>query len=1043
MKNKNQTTLLLISALLFMACAEKRPIKHVLPEASRMDKSFFSDGEFYANVTAVAISPNAPIGHIGDQSFGNNSLVKFEIGEKNITVKLVDPRYKDKTSLKEPIFSFPVEKFVDVEREKNDDEELTHKEVEKDKDRPWNERQFVKIKFEETKILPVELTEFQLYESFGCIKETSSNLIDLQQDEASLNIKLKKTYSINPSADCGIPSSNTFSLDLKLSFLKKKENKTFKPRLYTKGEQKRIGFFKTTLQKFNKYNEDTQEDYAAHWDTSKKIIYYYSPNFPEKYKALIRKGFDNWNKTFKDPKVAKNALLEIRENTGQEPGDLRYNFIVWIDDPVDSGLLGYGPSLWDPFTGEIINANVYLFGGIFRQELQRVYDEKENSSYGKTDGPGSSSRTSERSDTQFASNSPSFKTLTSVNFEKDILDSPFTIQKYFKKKSATSKESVEDAVDRFRNKSGRCYYPVEIGENARTWYKQGLTEEEIFQRLVLDTLVHEMGHNFGLRHNFKGSVDKKHFISAEHQASTVMDYLDLEDSENGQPGPYDKEALSYVYTGKFNAPEKFLFCTDDQVLLDPFCNHFDRGTTATEIATHLANDYQKKYEYRNLKGRRLHFYSSNSSIRHYIRTLLLRYFFPLRQYLDYYFLVGEHGVTIDGVTLNKDEHAALLKDLSAAMKISFNFFHDIILNLNKSYEDVIDFEGAPDEILIRGTKIDKILATQLITMRELPFDKWDILKNTYFDVRELQNPMLELLTETTLDHHIRPLISFILAYRFMTEIPSIEGGADDPLARPSLQAAELFKINKVPLSKMTLDLTKKIPVHVIDEDEGMIYAAPAMMFTKQTPVAALIDGYKNLKETYEKFLTQFSDNKEGSETVASERFIKLEEIEQKLKASTSNDIASLSKEDLDLLNNLFQPSLIIATRDDLLSALKKGKKDFLEELKKSKDKDNDDVEGEYNDHIKYVSQLSKLQKLSELPKNKREALISFIQGQLMAENGVRGRVITSKKEILTALDEIKRIVMLNTFNAKRALDIMKFKINFLHMLYENRHVSLR
>jgi len=49
--------------------------------------------------------------------------------------------------------------------------------------------------------------------------------------------------------------------------------------------------------------------------------------------------------------------------TWQKAGDLRYSFLYWVDNPQLSGPLGFGPSSADPETGEIINANAYMYGG--------------------------------------------------------------------------------------------------------------------------------------------------------------------------------------------------------------------------------------------------------------------------------------------------------------------------------------------------------------------------------------------------------------------------------------------------------------------------------------------------------------------------------------------------------------------------------------------------------------------------------------------------------------------------------------------------------
>jgi len=59
------------------------------------------------------------------------------------------------------------------------------------------------------------------------------------------------------------------------------------------------------------------------------------------------------------------SLLEWASNgefTWQKPGDLRYSFLHWVDTPMQSGPLGYGPSAADPVTGELISGNANIYG---------------------------------------------------------------------------------------------------------------------------------------------------------------------------------------------------------------------------------------------------------------------------------------------------------------------------------------------------------------------------------------------------------------------------------------------------------------------------------------------------------------------------------------------------------------------------------------------------------------------------------------------------------------------------------------------------------
>ncbi|PIE65823.1 MAG: hypothetical protein CSA24_01910 [Deltaproteobacteria bacterium] len=55
-------------------------------------------------------------------------------------------------------------------------------------------------------------------------------------------------------------------------------------------------------------------------------------------------------------------------------GDARYSYFYWINEPQRSGPLGYGPSLADPETGQIIVGNANIYGGAIHTYAQYAAD---------------------------------------------------------------------------------------------------------------------------------------------------------------------------------------------------------------------------------------------------------------------------------------------------------------------------------------------------------------------------------------------------------------------------------------------------------------------------------------------------------------------------------------------------------------------------------------------------------------------------------------------------------------------------------------------
>jgi len=128
----------------------------------------------------------------------------------------------------------------------------------------------------------------------------------------------------------------------------------------------------------------------------KPIVYHLSAGFPEDMKPAARVTADEWNKAFKQTvralKYGDNRPLSeveegfiLKENSfkadgakvltrGERIGDLRYNFMAWVDEPTQVGLLGYGPSANDPLTGETIAASAFVYGAAVDMLAQRSKD---------------------------------------------------------------------------------------------------------------------------------------------------------------------------------------------------------------------------------------------------------------------------------------------------------------------------------------------------------------------------------------------------------------------------------------------------------------------------------------------------------------------------------------------------------------------------------------------------------------------------------------------------------------------------------------------
>lgn len=183
---------------------------------------------------------------------------------------------------------------------------------------------------------------------------------------------------------------------------------------------------------------------------------------------------------------------------------------------------------------------------------------------------------------------------------------------------------------------------------------------EIDRMTFYTTLLHEMGHTFGLRHNFAASADEKHYheryfeikervekgdatvTAADYEPymfSSIMDYGGDFYSQIGGLGSYDKAAIKYGYNRSIDrendaiVKEGFKFCTDHEADESILCRRFDKGRNVTEVTMNLIQRYQLNWLLSHFRRDRANF---DRIARAYPMNALTRYFVPIRQVMDEY-----------------------------------------------------------------------------------------------------------------------------------------------------------------------------------------------------------------------------------------------------------------------------------------------------------------------------------------------------------------------------------------------------------------------
>jgi hypothetical protein len=263
--------------------------------------------------------------------------------------------------------------------------------------------------------------------------------------------------------------------------------------------------------------------YIDRWNFSNgPIVYYLTNEIPPEYKAPIRKALLQWNEAF--AKVGIPNAIDVRDQPDDpswDPDDVRYSTVRWItsDRPA---FAAYGPNISDPRTGEVIRVEIVIDGETMRA-VKRGYGDwvvaTRKEALDQTGLPVQGPR-----DVAFGCDS----TGDCDTFEQDSADNAAVGTFALRAAGASPQET-----DRFA--------------------------EDYLQSVVL----HESGHNFGLRHNFVSSnlytLDQIHneAFTREHGiVGSVMGYTPINISPAGKPqgeyfqlrlGPYDEWAIRYGY----------------------------------------------------------------------------------------------------------------------------------------------------------------------------------------------------------------------------------------------------------------------------------------------------------------------------------------------------------------------------------------------------------------------------------------------------------------------------------------------------------------
>jgi hypothetical protein len=419
----------------------------------------------------------------------------------------------------------------------------------------------------------------------------------------NINIRSKLTFKpAEPQNFNSVPDTRYIPVSIYCVMAELPEN-PMQPRL----ADDRVGYFLTAHKDYSRQEKTFFERYVRKWrlekgkkrgelySPKKPILFYLDPSIPAEYRPYVQAGIEAWNDAF-EAAGFKNAIQADMLPREADAEDIRYATIRWVATDIPSyGAIG--PSVVDPRTGEVLDADILFDAGIAMRArntwrtlvdpsrtIERIFDMGE-----PVEGPFGSS-------------------YEHAGFAEDLAMQMALVRSTL---LATGTISPTDPV------------PMEfIGE---------------FLKFVT---MHEVGHTLGLRHNFRGSVDtpmnKLHdrvWTSQNGVVNSVMEYPAPNIAADGGPnghyytttvGTYDRWAIAYGYTpddgrayelARQAAMHGHIYGTDEDArgagALDPTVNVWDLGEDPlawsqercrlvkglwARLPDHVLHDNQPRYE---------------------------------------------------------------------------------------------------------------------------------------------------------------------------------------------------------------------------------------------------------------------------------------------------------------------------------------------------------------------------------------------------------------------------------------------------------------
>jgi hypothetical protein len=310
-----------------------------------------------------------------------------------------------------------------------------------------------------------------------------------------------------------------------------------------------------------------------------------TPNTPDDFRDAVKQGVEMWNASL------GAGVLQARIGDGSRSfTDPSVSNMVWDDNRA----VGMAFANWreNPYTGEVIQAQVYMSGemwaqnGLLTHQIRMI--EKRLRAMGPTPSAPASTAAL-RADIARVKKEVARLDREEKKARRFSLAFTAPLATEHARRNAFCLRSVDtaglrrdvEALERLLEQPGvNVATSSSSVANHMPYPPENQTSQDFAKNVVRAVVFHEVGHTLGLRHNFiasKGTTDNGRIESA-----SIMDYNDLVvDASFDRPGDSDAAILAWGYS---NVPaNNVAFCTDEHAGAGiPDCQPFDHGSEPVE-----------------------------------------------------------------------------------------------------------------------------------------------------------------------------------------------------------------------------------------------------------------------------------------------------------------------------------------------------------------------------------------------------------------------------------------------------------------------------